>query len=281
MPPDTVLNDASAMHCMEIRGGSQAVEEYWATPGLDTWVFSQPHEDAEAGGDVYYVSLCGGGVITRLILADVSGHGAHVADVSQSLRELMRKNINTKSQARLVRALNRQFTVLAQCSRFATAIIATYLATKRELTVCNAGHPRPLWYRATENEWQWLDQNVDDVGNLPLGLDDQTSYHEFSAVLGKNDFVVFYTDALLEAADAAGRMLGEQGLMDLVRTLAPSDPPRVGRALRSCVESHRGNQPAEDDLTVLILHHSAGGPRRLSVGEKLDVYAKVFGLKSY
>lgn len=279
--PDTQLANAWAMRCMEIRGGSQAVEEYLAMPGLDIWISSQPHEGAAAGGDVYYVSLCGGGVITRLIVADVSGHGAPVADVSGSLRQLMRKNINTKSQTRLVRALNREFSELAQSSRFATAIVATYLATKQQLTVCNAGHPRPLWYRADQHAWQWMDQSIGDVGNLPLGLDDATNYRQFAALLGRNDLVLFYTDALIEAADPAGRLLGEQGLLDLVRSLEPADPPRIGRELQSRVQKHRADQPADDDTTVLILHHNASGPKHMSVGEKLDVYAKVFGLKSY
>src|SRR3954471_14429319 len=98
-----------ALRCMEIFGGSGAREEHLSTPGLDAWISSAPFEGAADGGDVHYLSLCGGGVITRLILADVSGHGREVADVATALRALMRKNINSKSQGRLVRALNRQF----------------------------------------------------------------------------------------------------------------------------------------------------------------------------
>src|SRR5690348_11222839 len=94
--------DRHTMQCMEIWGGSGAVETSVRTPGLDTWVYSRPFEGAAEGGDVYYVSLCGGGVITRLIVADVSGHGAAVAEISRALRTLMRQNINRKSQARLV-----------------------------------------------------------------------------------------------------------------------------------------------------------------------------------
>src|SRR5262249_54083644 len=104
---------------MEIWGGNQAADTSVSTPGLDLWVYSRPHEQARGGGDVHYVSLCGGGVIPRLILADVSGHGASVADMARSLRDLMRKNINRKSQPRLVRNLNRQFTDLAKFRRFA------------------------------------------------------------------------------------------------------------------------------------------------------------------
>jgi hypothetical protein len=61
---------------MEIFGSNQAADNAFSSPGLDIWVYSRPHGEAASGGDVYYVSLCGGGVITRFILADVSGHGA-------------------------------------------------------------------------------------------------------------------------------------------------------------------------------------------------------------
>ncbi len=272
--------DIRAMHCMEISGGSQAIEESLTTPGLDAWFYSRPFEGAVSGGDVHYLSLCGGGVITRLILADVSGHGATVADVSVALRALMRKNINNKSQTRLVQALNRQFTELAQLKRFATAVIATYLTTNQTLTVCNAGHPRPLWRRASTGQWALLDQDVGPAGNLPLGLDDETAYHQFSVPLGREDLVLFYTDALIEAANPAGRQLGEEGLLRLAQSLDVETPANIGRALLKGVEAHRDGLPADDDVTLLALYHNAGGPRRLSVGEKIDVYAKVFRLKS-
>lgn len=275
--------DGRALHCMEIRGGSQLVEARLATPGLDVWVFSRPFEEAARGGDVHYVSLCGGGLITRLIVADVSGHGGEVAEFAGSLRGLMRRNINTKSQTRLVQALNQQFTERAQLQRFATAVVATYLASKKSLTICNAGHPRPLWYRAEVGEWRLIDRSLESQGDLPLGLDDATSYHQIAVTLGRGDLILVYTDALIEAADSSDRLLGEEGLLDLTRGLVDpgGDPERVGRAILEGVERHRDGLPAGDDVTLVVLRHLGDGPRRLSVGEKLDVYAKVFGLKRY
>jgi hypothetical protein len=35
----------------------------------------------------------------------------------------------------------------------------------------------------------------------------------------------------------------------------------------------------DDDVTLLVLHHNGGPPKKISLGEKLDVYAKVFALK--
>lgn len=269
------------MKCMEIQGGSHAVQEVVSTPGLEAWVYSLPYEGAERGGDLHYLSVCGGGLFTRLIIADVSGHGAKVAQFSAWLRTAMRKNINRKSQTTLVREINRQFSELAQSQRFATAVISTYLATRRRLTVCNAGHPRPLWFRAETGQWMIMNRETSVTGNLPLGIDDEADYHQFAVTLERGDIVVFYTDALSEAADASGTMLNEEGLLQLARGLKRDDPRQFGTALLTRIGEYRGGQPLDDDTTLVILFHDASGPRRISLAEKLDVYAKVFGLKSY
>src|SRR5271157_5128159 len=94
MTPSSPLPGRHAMHCMEIWGGNQAVESAVSTPGLDVWVYSRPYQGEARGGDVHYVSLCGGGIVTRIIIADVSGHGESVAGFSGTLRTLMRRNIN-------------------------------------------------------------------------------------------------------------------------------------------------------------------------------------------
>jgi serine phosphatase RsbU (regulator of sigma subunit) len=269
---------------MEIWGGIEPVQRTVETPGLDAWVFSQPYQGDEQGGDVYYVTLCGGGVITRIVVADVSGHGASVAEFSSSLRALLRKNINQKSQNRLVEQLNRQFTEMAGMRRFATALVTTYLATTDRISVCNAGHPCPLYYRATIGQWSLISQKLGNrtrLTNLPLGLDDETSYATFDLELGRGDLVVFYTDALIEAADPEGRLLGESGLLEMARRLdlADASPSTVGSQLLDAVATHRQGQPAGDDLTLVVVRHNAGPSPRLSLTQKLDVYAKVFGLR--
>ncbi len=238
----------------------------------------------QQGGDVYYVTLCGGGVITRIVVADVSGHGASVAEFSASLRGLLRKNINQKSQERLVESLNRQFSEMADMRRFATALVITYLASHDRLSICNAGHPHPLYYRARDRAWSLLAEPASseiNEGNLPLGLDDETRYQTFDVDLGRGDLLAFYTDALSEAADTGGKLLGETGLLEAARRLDVSDssPGIIGPALLQTVERHRGHRAAEDDVTLIVLHHNASPTPRLTLGEKVHVYAKVFGLE--
>jgi serine phosphatase RsbU (regulator of sigma subunit) len=283
MNPASEPTSAVTMQCMEIRGGNHAVENTVVTPGLDAWVFSRPFEGAASGGDVYYVSLCGGGLITRLIVADVSGHGAVVADFSHALRGLVRRFINHKSQASLVHSLNKQFTELAQLRRFATAVVATYLAHRDTLEVCNAGHPRPLWYRADTRQWSVLSHESQPSGpgtaNLPLGLDDESKYDQSLVSLSPGDILLFYTDALTEARNAQGDLIGENGLLEIVQGLSLDDPRELGMALLTALDRYRNGAPPDDDITLIVARHNAGPARHPSLGEKLNVYAKVFGLK--
>ena len=275
------LEPMTVMRCMEIRGGIQPVEEAFATPGLDGWLSSRPYQDAAGGGDVHYVSLCGGGLITRLILADVSGHGAGAAGTATRLRNLMRRFINSKNQMALVRALNREFTHQAQEDLFATAIVATYLAHRRRLTVCNAGHPAPLWYQADARTWRFLNPASLSAANLPFGIDLDAPYQQFSIPLAPGNALVLYTDGVTEALNRDGRLLTEEGLLAHVGDLVPSDGPiALGSALREAVRHYRDGRPPDDDESVLVLHHNGRGPRRLSVPEKIDVLAKVFRLKA-
>ena len=54
-------------------------------PGVDAWVYSQPCENQAAGGDVHYVSTCAAGQVVRMVVADVAGHGAGVAETGAHL----------------------------------------------------------------------------------------------------------------------------------------------------------------------------------------------------
>ena len=147
---------AQHMQCMEVWGGSQLTSRCVEFGGLDAWVYSKPFGKAHAGGDIYYASSCATGRISRLLLADVAGHGQTVAATAADLRTLMRRFVNRLDQTEFVRLLNQQFAVLPRTGAFATAIVTTFFEPSRRLTVCNAGHPRPMLYRAAQRQWDFL-----------------------------------------------------------------------------------------------------------------------------
>lgn len=273
---------APILQCMEIWGGNEAVESAISVPGIDAWIFSQPYAGSNKGGDVYYVSTCACGEIARFAIADVSGHGDAVGKLSSRLRSLMRKHINKLDQTRMVRALNHEFGELATEGEFATGILASYHAPTDHLVTVNAGHPAPLWYRARTRTWQELQQDIPDrvgqLSNLPLGIIDSTNYHQFAVRLAKDDLVLIYTDALVEAENPDGRRLGPQGLMKFVRHLDVQDPGKFCSSLLECVAAYRGHNAAHDDVTVLLLHHNGAKPPKQSLALKLKAMGKMIGL---
>src|SRR5580658_9195552 len=114
------------MQCMEVWGGSQLTARGVEFGGLDAWVCSKPYGEARHGGDVYYASSCGTGRITRLLLADVSGHGDAVAATATALRSLMRQFVNRLNQTEFVSLLNKQFAAMSSGGTYATAIVTTF-----------------------------------------------------------------------------------------------------------------------------------------------------------
>lgn len=263
--------DVHKLRAHEIWGGNEPTRERVMLPGFEAWLYAKPLDGHAAGGDLRFVSTCAAGQIVRFTIADLAGHGEEASDFALRLRALIRKHINTPNPAKFVRALNVELTRLAHDGRFATAVIQTYFAPTDHFIVCNAGHPRPLLCRAATDQWELLDEGTPGVvdaaharetgiANLPLGIVAPTTYPQFAIRLERDDVVVSYTDAVTEAKDPAGKMLGEEGLLGLARTLPRASAPEIGDALLGALSRWRDGAPAHDDETLLVLRHDASDP---------------------
>lgn len=248
------------MQCMEVWGGNRETDKSFEMPGLRTWVFSQPHQRAERGGDVYYVSACASGRITRVLLADVMGHGSLAADTARGLRDLMRQNVNMIRQTSLVRAMNQQFSDVAKQGGFATALVGTFFSPRRSLALCNAGHPFPLLYRAARSEWSVLERPTSESATLvdmPWGIMEETDYRMTEVQLEPGDLVLGFSDALTESCDGQGRLLGGDGILKIVQQLDATRPEALIRQLLEAVLRQAPENLSHDDLTVVLLQVTA------------------------
>lgn len=269
---DNAPTPSSPVHlqCMEVWGGNQAVDNGVTMPGLDAWVVARPHMGDASGGDVHYLSSCATGRITRLMIADVSGHGESVSATATSLRTLMRKFINHADQRRAVGFLNQEFGRQETSGRFATAILGTFWGPTNTLTMCNAGHPRPMWYRARTGRWEVLVPAADRAESdypvdVPLGVLESTTYRQVEVRLKPGDLVLLYTDSLVEARLPTGKLLGETGLVDALNRVGIADPQTLIPSLLA--EFTRLQAEINDDLTALLLRPNGLTPP-LTVGER-------------
>ncbi|MBL8849366.1 MAG: serine/threonine-protein phosphatase [Planctomycetaceae bacterium] len=251
------------MQCMEVWGGNFAVEREFQTSGLDVWLYSQPHLDHASGGDVYYLSSCASGRITRLLLADVSGHGAEVADSASQLRDLMRRHVNSISQTRFVEGLNEEFSRISDEGRFATAVVGTFFTLSGRFQLCQAGHPAPLLYRRRMRNWEVCDLDGPNTGtaprNTPIGIIERVEYVQTELPLDTGDLLFAYTDGLSESRDRNDQLLGTAGLLKLLRSLDQTAPEGLLTALLTRLRE-RGYSWAADDFTLLLIRANGTHP---------------------
>jgi phosphoserine phosphatase RsbU/P len=235
------------------KGTSSAVD----LPGLRVWVHSTPFGPGEAGGDVHYVSVCPSCIVSRIALADVSGHGRAVVSLSETLRELMQTYLTALEQASLMRDLNEAVRVELDGVHYATMVAVGFHSHRGLLVMTNAGHPPALWYRAQHDEWSWFEpQHAGEslgVRGTPLGLLPNASYDRMTVKPSPGDFIVLYSDGVSEATNPAGTELGRDDLMALARALDRDSAEGFGIQLVEAVAEFRGGRAPEDDETTIVL----------------------------
>ena len=241
--------------CNEVWGGNRGVIRTVRLPSLVAWVASVPINEGEGGGDLHYMSVCDHDLISRVALADVSGHGRDVNAVTQTLRRLMRKNINAWDQADFMRGLNDTFGQDGNHT-YATAIVLSFHRVTGRLAFSNAGHLPPLWYHAAEQAWGWLEEGTDPqakkMSGLPVGLIPGSDYRQTVVTLKSSDFLVLYTDGITDAENGTGQDLGREQLLEWARQAPVDSPSALGEDLLQRLELFRGGL-RNDDETLLVL----------------------------
>jgi phosphoserine phosphatase RsbU/P len=253
------MNELSGrLACFELWGGNRSAEHSVELRGLSGWVHAAPFDSALPGGDVHYFSVCSKGMVSRIAVADVTGHGPRASSVAEKLRHALKRHTDHWDQSALMQELNDAFLRASVNSQYATAAVFSFYYQTGELLFSSAGHPPALWYRSREKSWNLLQDSTPfaaEIEGLPLGLIPGTSYSQTGVVLDPGDMLVLYTDGITEARDPLDRELGCAGLLQRAQSLAGETPQDVSRELMSAVDAFRAGRPRNDDETLVVLQH--------------------------
>lgn len=255
MTAEHSMTDDEPMNCMEVWGGHEARNNRLRRPGLDVWIWSDPRSSTNAGGgDLHLLSSCASGRITRMLLADVCGFGSLFSEIASELRDLMKRNVNTIGQTRAVRDMSCRLEDASQRGGFASTLMSTYFAPTHSFTLCNAGHPPPLLYRAADANWSLLkgtssSASVDDASPSVLRRDE---YQEFKTKLEIGDLVLSYSNSLTECRGSDGATLGLDGLLTRAQELDPARPAEMGPSLANRIRDEHSENLTKDDATILL-----------------------------
>lgn len=241
------------------------------------------------GGDFLYVHRTpaddGVGLVTNVVLLDVTGHGIPAAlTVNRLHGELERIYAEDPGAGpgHTLRLLNRYVNLtLAHHSVYVTALCLKVDPLRSEVAFASGGHP-PAFLRA-------VDGTIDEMHStaIVLGAAPDSEFEAAPEVrrFGPGDSIIAYTDGAIECRDGNGRMLKVAGIQRLV---AQPSAPAAGQwadTLLDAVARHRAGPPADDTLIVEIhrplrtdpTQRSAREHRRGADGAPADIAGQALG----
>ncbi|GAA2992376.1 PP2C family protein-serine/threonine phosphatase [Streptosporangium longisporum] len=213
----------------------------------------------QVGGDAFDYALAGD--VVHLGIFDAMGHDVS-AGLSANLAVAACRN-NRRQGADL--AANSQaieqvlITEFGQATRFVTAILADLDTRTGVISWVNRGHHPPVVIRGG----RWV-STLQCRPAHPLGLDLGLTVTTCHTQLEPGDRVVFYSDGITEARNAAGQEFGLSRFIDfIIRHTADGlpAPETLRRLVRNVLDYH--DHHLQDDATVVILEWHGDTRRRV------------------
>jgi hypothetical protein len=183
------------------------------------------------------------------VVADVAGKSIPaamlMATFQASLRTLSTSGV---ALAELVEGVNRY-----ACSnsmggvRFTTAFLAELDPLTGDIAYVNAGHNVPI-LRKSSGTVERL-----EAGGIPIGILADSHYQMGTTRMESGDWLVIFTDGVVEAVNGKDEEYGEPELIRLVDRESRATPAELLRNLMAELDRHVGNTPQHDDITCLLL----------------------------
>ena len=211
-------------------------------------------------------SVCTHDLVTRMVVADVRGHGEQVSQLSAWLHEEIQANLDTLDSGSMLRSLNRKLFRRGFEALTTAAVLAYYTGDSR-LYISSAGHPPALLSRKRHGLWTPVDLSSGHIpSNLPLGVRDSTDFGQVAVSVEVGDRVAIYTDGITECTNASGEEFGQERLCALLEDCGGMDLNATKRCLLEALRLHAGQTAYEDDLTLLLIEISSNNVPNPALG---------------
>jgi sigma-B regulation protein RsbU (phosphoserine phosphatase) len=171
------------------------------------------------GGDFFHIARLSDNA-AGICICDVMGHGVRAALITAMLRALIETHVaEAVDPCRFLAKLNNEFTgILKQTGTvvFATALYSVINITQAEAHFACAGHPAPLHVRRTTGEVNAAFGQ--GCGGPAMGLMPDVQFKTADVKLASGDFLLFFTDGIIEVEGKQGGYFGVEGLQNSVRS---------------------------------------------------------------
>ncbi len=221
-------------------------------PAVERYEFFQCYQPAHhLGGDYFdYIELPGNRL--ALVVADVCGKGIAAALLVARLSADVRHSLLSQSHpVDAMARLNRLFSHDRWEGKFVTMVMAILDSQRDELSVVNAGHLAPMLRRASGQ----IEEVVRGKGGLPLGIDADSSYSQFTVHLAPGDAILMYTDGVIDAENSQRERYGVERIRQVLTQPAES-ADELGQLLTGDVNRFVGDHPQADDICLTCLRRA-------------------------
>jgi len=243
---------AYRIRCAEVWGGIDQIDRDIVTGGLTASVYSKA-SGGSRGGDIYYFSVCGGDQLTRIVLADVQGHGESIAQVSAWLYDLVRDSLESLDATGVLTALNTRMLEYHNDLTATVAIVSYYLGD-RTLYFSYAGHPPVLLQKRTGRVWRPLDLNHQTgLVNLPLGMFPKVGYSQETTSVEAGDRVFVYSDGITEYPSAQGEPVGPEWLIEHLEARSDRSTAELKQTVLAGLAGENAAGADHDDMTLMVV----------------------------
>jgi sigma-B regulation protein RsbU (phosphoserine phosphatase) len=198
------------------------------------------------GGDLYDFLDYGPGR-TAIVLGDVSGKAAPAALFAALVSGIMRSAaVQQPEPAEMLATLNDALQERKLESQYVTMLFALWDDDKQTLRVANSGAVQPVFCRAGESA-------TIQAEGFPLGLFPDVTYDEFNVAAQPGDVIVFVSDGISDAENAAGEMYGQDRLSGLLCGLRNQPAQQIADAILDDVTGFQAGHDRFDDETIIVL----------------------------
>jgi len=220
-------------------------------PGLEIAFATRP-ANTVAGDyyDVFARSCANSGGPTFLIaIADVAGKSVPAAMLMATFQASLKTLSGTPGPlTELVGRMNRYACSNSQNGRrFTTAFIAEFDPVSRRLIYVNAGHNNPVLRRRSG-----LIERL-DAGGMPLGIMEDARYQSGQTTMESGDWLIAFTDGVIEAENSLTQEYGEERLMMMVHSGVSLAPSMMLNSILIDLDRFVGSAPQHDDVTCMLL----------------------------
>ena len=222
-----------------------------AVAGLDLAAVSLSCE--ETGGDSFDVIACAhdNPDRTALLVGDVTGHGLDAALLMATARAYLRMRVRQPgTPAQVVTDVNRFLAMdTGDTGRFMTLFYLEANPRSRVMRWVRAGHDPAILYRFAPDDFEEL-----GGAGIPLGVLEDRAYEEYSRPMPQpGDVLLIGSDGMWEARGQDGSMFGKERVRLILRRNAAAGSQEILDALLAAWNDFRGDAPAEDDVTLLVI----------------------------